>query len=586
MIMKKIKFLPLIILFLSIIGCSEDFLDLEPLDTVTESAYFSEPEHFDAATNNFYIQLISWRPTNGSNVFDFMDFGSDLTGLPQPEGRGSITVSNNDSYWSSTYSYIRDNNIVIQKGEEYNGDKSEIQRYLAEAHFFRAWNHFVLLQRFGGVPIVTEVLDLDSPELYGPRDSRYEVATQIFEDLDIAIAGLPNEQNIGSSDKGKISKQAAQAFKAKVLLYEATWEKYVGTTTDYEGSEGPEGNNLDNYLTEAIELSRTVIQSGAYELWNFNDELDNLSSWFLFNLEDADSNPAGLDKTTNREFIIQSVYDYTLRQGGTNVSHTVHDRLAPNRKMMDLFLAQDGLPIADSPLFEGYFKTSDQFKNRDYRMFAYFGEGIPEDGAIVLPGSSGNSSPTGIFARKFRSYKYGVYRAANEESMNYPQLRLAEVYLILAEALYEKDGAISDQDLNLSINRLRNRAGLPEITNAFVASNGLDMLEEIRRERAIELFGENSRFNDLKRWGIAEEELNEPIIGTVIEGTIYENNPALYDPSEYIYGEIATETAEGLRDAILIDPASTRNFTINNYLFPLPAVQIKLNPELIQNPGY
>ncbi|MDT0684746.1 RagB/SusD family nutrient uptake outer membrane protein [Autumnicola psychrophila] len=584
--MKRIKNLPIIILVFSIIGCSEDFLDLEPLDTVTESAYFSEPEHFDAATNNFYIQLISWRPTNESNIFNFMDFGSDLTALPQPEGRGSVTVSNNDPYWSSTYSYIRDNNIIIEKAEEYEGDQAEIQRYVSEAHFFRAWNHFVLLQRFGGVPIVTEVLDLDSPELYGARDSRYDVVAQILEDLDVAITGLPNEQNIGSNDKGKISKQAAQAFEAKVLLYEATWEKYVGTATDFEGSEGPEGNNVNNYLSEAIDLSRAVIQSGAYELWNYNDELDNLTSWFLFNLEDAGSNPAGLDKSTNREFIIQSVYDFTLRQGGTNVSHTVYDRLAPNRKMMDLFLAQDGLPIEKSPLFQGYFETSDEFENRDYRMEAYFGAGIPEDGTVVLPGSSGTSSPMGIFGRKFRSYNYGVYRAANEESMNYPQLRLAEVYLILAEALYERDGNISDEDLNMSINRLRNRAGIANLTNALVSENNLDMLEEIRRERAIELFGENNRYNDLKRWGIAEEELNDPIVGTVIEGTIYESNPALYDPSEYIYGEIPVETAEGIRDAVLIDPSSNRNFTIANYLYPLPAVQINLNPELVQNPGY
>lgn len=90
----------------------------------------------------------------------------------------------------------------------------------------------LLIEVFGGVPVVTKVLDVTSPELYGKRNSRYEVVNLILSDLDEAIAGLPLEQNITSADKGKISKQAAQAFKARVLLYEATWRKYNGTSTD------------------------------------------------------------------------------------------------------------------------------------------------------------------------------------------------------------------------------------------------------------------------------------------------------------------------------------------------------------------
>ncbi|WP_308993896.1 RagB/SusD family nutrient uptake outer membrane protein [Mariniflexile litorale] len=591
--MKK-YIIPVTIMFLTCFACEDDFLNLDPLDSVTEAAYFNTPQQFENASNRLYGQLVGWSPSRASglaesynsNIFDFMSFGSDLRGLPLAEGRGANLIQNDDKYWTNTYYYLRDVNILLEKSEEYGGDSVDISKDVATAYFFRAWHHFFLLQRFGGVPIVTSVIDIDSPELYGPRNSRYEVFGQIIEDLNKAIEGLPIEQNISAADKGKISKWAAEAFKAKVLLYEATWEKYVGTTTDFAGSGAPIGS-VSTYLTDAISLSKNVIENGGYQLWDYNNQLNNLSSYFLFNLEDAESNTAGLDKTTNKEFIIQGIYDFDLRKGGTNISHTVAERLSPDRKMMDMVLCTDGLPIDKSQLFQGYNKTSDEFKNRDYRLTAYFGENIPVDGSVVLPGTAGGStSGSGIMARKFRSYKYGTYRAANEESFNYPFLRLAEVYLIYAEALVERDGSISDADLNLSINKVRARAGVAPLTNALVSTKDLDMLEEIRRERAVELYAENNRYNDLKRWGIAEQELNQDILGAVIEGTEYENNTSLYDPTDYVWGEKTIETAVGMRRVVVIDPASNRNFTRKNYLFPIPPTQINLNPALKQNPEW
>lgn len=591
--MKK-YIIPITILFLALFSCEEEFLELEPLDSVTESAYFTTPGQFENAANQFYSQMVSWRPRKASGtpdnfnstISDFMGLGSDLRGLPLEEGRGANLIQNDDKYWSNSYYYLRDVNILLQKAEGYAGDKTDIAQSIATAYFFRAWHHYFLLQRFGGVPIVTTVIDLDSPELYGARNSRYEVFNQIIKDLDAAILGLPIEQNISSSDKGKISKWGAQAFKAKVLLYEATWEKYVGTTTDFTGSGGPSGD-ISTYLNEAITLSKNVIDNGGYQLWNNNDQLNNLSNHYLFNLEDSGSNPAGLDKSTNNEFIIQGIYDFALYQAGEQISHEVFERLSPNRKMMDMVLCTDGLPIDKSPLFQGYNKTSDEFINRDFRLTAYFGENIPADGSVVLPGSGGGTvSGSGISARKFRSYNYGTYRAAREEGFNYPHLRLAEVYLIYAEALMERDGSIADTDLNLSINKVRARAGVAPLTNALAASNGLDILNEIRRERAVELYGENNRFNDLKRWGIAEEELNEDILGAVVEGTVYESNTSLYDPSKYVWGEKTVQTAVGMRRVVVIDPAVNRNFTRKNYLFPIPSTQRTLNPALEQNPGW
>ncbi len=589
--MKKILsiILPGLLLFAA---CENRYLDLDPLDSITEAAYFNQPEHFKAAANEFYDQMLGWRNIHT----DYMDYGTDLTALAQDLGRGVLTAPATDRYWSDTYSHLRENNILISKAAEYEGDQEDILQYIAEAKFFRAYHHFFLMQRYGGVPIVTTVLDLNSDELIGARKSRYEVMAQIIADLDDAISDLPPEQNIAAADKGHVSKWAAEALKAKALLYEATWEKYVGTSTDGDGSVDGAGSakptdypSVTDMLSEAKDLAKDVIDRGGYELWNYNSQLNNWSSLYLFNLEDEGSNPAGLDKSTNKEFILYSMFDYALYQGNTNISHTVDGRLAPSRKFMDMFLCSDGLPADESPLFQGYANLSDEYQNRDYRLTSYFANNatwdIPENGSSQLTGPGGVSGVS-YSCRKFRSYNYGTYRSANTESFDYPIIRLAEMYLIYAEALYELNGSLTDAELDASLNQIKVRAGLPALTNAFAAANGLDIGEEIRRERAIELFGENSRYNDLKRWGIAEEVLNQDVYGNVIEGTEFENNPDLYTPSAYPYGEAITETPGGERSVLLLDPASNRNFQRNHYLYPLPLEELNLNSNLTQNPGY
>jgi len=586
--MKKIAIL-LSATVLMLSGCENDFVELDPLDSLTEEVYFTKPADFKAAANDFYNKMIGLRPVNSSSIYHFMDFGSDLTSGTSDYARGNLSPANADIYWTNSYRYIRGNNILLQKAEVYPGPQAEIAQYVAAAKFFRAWHHFFLLKRYGGVPIVTKPLDVVSPELYAPRNSRYEVMQQILADLTEAIPNLPLEQAIPAADKGQVSRWAAEAFKARVLLYEATWERYVGNTTDGDGvsvgaGSAGAGNNVEAYLREAVALAKDVMDNGGYQLWNYNNVLNNWSMYYLFSLEDAGSNPAGLDKSTNKEFILSSKYDYGKLQGGINLSHTITGSLAPNRKFMDMFLSRDGLPISQSPLFQGYQQADDEYQNRDYRLTSYFidfdTDNTPVPGGILLDGGSGYTN------RKFRAYRYGTYRAANTESQDYPQIRLAEVYLIYAEALYELNNSITDGQLNESINKTRARGGLPALTNAFAAANGLNLKEEIRRERAVELFGENTRFDDLKRWGIAEQTLNTNNVGSVIEGTDYQGNPALYNPARYLFGEITVPTAVGNRSSLLLDPASNKNFQRKHYLWPLPTGQIQINTNLLQNPEY
>jgi hypothetical protein len=590
--MKKIIniILPCIVVFFS--SCEDRFIDLDPLASITDAAYYKEADHFKTGSNNFYAQLPRW-----ADGADYMDHGTDLTsyleGSQQDYGRGIITPSEEDDYWNDGYSKIRNNNLLIERAEVYPGDQNEIAEYVATAKFFRAWNYFTLVQRFGGVPIITRSLDVNSTELLAPRNSRYEVVAQILSDLDAAIADLPLEQNIGSSDKGKISKWAAMSFKAKILLHEATWMKYVGTTTDGDGvasgagSEGFNAANVDTYLQEAVSLTKTVMDEGGFELWNYNNLLDNKSSFYLFNLEDDGSNPAGLDKSTNNEFILYGKYDFVLRQGNTLLSHGVRGRLQPSRKMMDLFLCADGKTVSDSPLFQGYVNASDEYKNRDYRMVSYFADyntyEAPVDGSVTLKAVTSS----GYVNQKFSSYESETYiREDRQESPDFAYIRLAEVYLMYAEALYELNGNVTDEQLDESINKVKIRAGLPTISSAILAANGMNLKEEIRRERTIELYAENSRYNDLKRWGIAEQELNQNICGAVIEGTAFEGNTALYTPSVYAYGEISIATGSGNLRTLLLEPASIRNFLRKHYLFPVPTGQIGLNNNILQNPSY
>lgn len=591
--MKKIIYiiLPCVMMFFT--SCAEDFIELTPPAEITDEVYYTEAEHFLTGSNRFYTNLLRWHDQgilsdHGSDLVSFKE-SSDM----QDYSRGDTQAPEDDDEYSEPYEAIRDMNLLLARAENYSGN--DIGDYVAATLFHRAYQYFRLVQRFGGVTLVTRPLDVNSEELYAKRNSRYEVVAQILTDLDGAIAGLPDEANIGSADKGKISKEAAMAFKADVLLHEATWMKNVGTTTDGDGistgagSAGHDASKITSYLQEVTTLTKSIMDSGTFELWDNNDVLDNLSSNFLFNLEGGGSNPAGLDKASNKEFIFYGKFDFTYRQAGTLVSHVYEGRVKPSRKMVDMFLCIDGLPIDQSTLFQGYDNTPDEYQDRDFRLRSYFtyhktlGE-IPQNGDVNLNGEAGYRNS------KFMSWNWGTddaYRLTATESYDLPFIRLAEVYLMYAEALYELNGTLTDAQLNESINLVKARAGLPALTNAFLIANNLDLETEIRRERTIELYAEGAtRFNDLKRWGIAEQELGQSIYGSVIEGTIYDGNAAIYTPSSYAYGEETTTTGVGPRRCVVMEPASIRNFDRDNYLFPLPTSQTGLNDNLLQNSGY
>lgn len=580
-------------------SCKKNFIDLDPPAMFTDAVYFKQPSDFKTYATSFYGQLPGWD-------FNTMDNNSDLSANANTAGydigHGTIATSSTAN-WS--YSGIRSCNILLAKGDAYTG-AGDISQYLGEAYFFRAFAYFGLLKTYGGVPLVTTVLDVNSPELYAKRNSRYEVVTQILSDLDKAIAKLPSEQTISASDKGRVSKWAAEATKAQVELYEATWERYVGQAPDGDGTStgagtaGYDASNVNKYLTDAIAMCQDVMSNGGYSIWNKNatTSMANASSWYLFSLEDAASNPGGFDKSTNAEFILYNLYDYTLKKSGKNITWTSW-QLYPSRKFVDMAVCKDGLPIDKSSQFQGYHKAGDEFKNRDLRLINYlYGNGAaPTANSVSLDyGSLGSS---GYGNSKYAVYGYGTRRTDNTESANYPIIRLAEVYLTYAEAQVELNGAITDAQLDASVNLLRDRAGVAHLTNALATANGLNMKDEIRRERGVEFYREGKRFDDLKRWGILEAALNPSRLGMVVGGASYTTDfktasstgtdsviAAKYKPSSYVFGEEAVQTPAGNLNCIVVDSKANHSIAKKHYLYPIPLYQISLNSKLLQNPGY
>lgn len=651
----------------SLSACS-DFLNKEPLSQGTEAIVFKTPEHFEQAAYYLY-DLYGWD-------YNAMDRNLDISGLGS---NGGGTAPESSGSWGGPYGQIRDCNILLEKAEEYAGDKNAISHAVGTAHFYRAWQYFKLLKTYGGVPIADHSLDLTDPTLQAPRNSRYEVANFIINDLKEAVKLLTKEKDIPDADKGKISKEAAQSFLARVALYEGTWEKYVPSigydldgdgTNSGAGTAKPEGYpSVTELLTLAKTMSKDVIteaETGTFKLWN---ECDSLSYYYLFNIDDAEGNIPnfkGKGKATNKEFIIYRKYDFNIAKPNKNISHTVIVGLATSisQQFGESFLCRNGLPIRicytgnmanaqNNPQFEGYKTFVGEYRNRDYRFISctyipdrtfwssrvedgrqltatgkpYPDPVFPQNDEVYNPGDPAYSSSCGVFkptlrnnstASGYGSRKYlieGANRPSNTESADYPNLRLAEVHCIYAEATCELNGGnISDEDLDFSINKNRARARVAPLTNALIANvwdagywdyeqnktvcKKMNMLDEIRRERACELFGEGHRMDDLKRWGIAHINLVGQKLGHYVLGTAYETEKAnsaqyfgepCYYPEKYPlrYG-IYEGTGKNDPDygrSIANDP-TTLNFIQRDYLTPLPLDQMRLNTNLKQNPGW
>ena len=354
--MKKILLKPISILAGVLVffhtSCT-DLTDLEHINEISDVDYWKTADQFKLSANEFYTYLISF----GQVLYDgpHSDLRSDFSANINAFSNGTNALSASDNNWNNGFTRLRAINYLLDKATTFSAP-AEIAQYVAEARFFRAYVYFDLLQQFGAVPIITRPLAIDSPELQATRNSREEVVDFIVKDLEEAIAVLPLESVLGAANKGRISKGAAQAFLARVGLYEGTWLKF-------RNGDAARYNAL---LDKAIANSDAVITSAQYQLFA-PTALGDSALKYLFILENERSNPAGINKAANREYILANRYDFNLRQVRQNVTHTWLG--APlTRKFANMFLSQDGLPIEQSSLFGGYATTTSEFANLDNRM--------------------------------------------------------------------------------------------------------------------------------------------------------------------------------------------------------------------------
>lgn len=571
--MKKITYILGLFSMLTFQSC----LDMEPKTQLADTNYWQTPDHFKLFATQFYGWTVDFKQLDDS---PHSDVRSDLrTGITlDVYSNGTNSIPSSDKTYTNNYNRIRQVNTLLQQAEGYAAP-ADIETSVGEAHFFRAYCYFDLLQVYGDVIITRTPLDIDSPEMQMARNSRDEVVDFILEDLEEAIRLLPEANEISSKDEGRLSSQAASAFLSRVALYEGTWQKFRN---------GGQNNDRSSALLDiAATSAHDVIESGFFELFA-PEELGTEAYKYLFILENDKSNPAGITKSGNKEYIFTRRHDPTLASIGFNITQgRLGNAVYVTRKMANMYLQSNGLPI--NPQTWDYSKVDSEFKDRDNRMsntlmipgHTYWGTG---GGRIDWTGSAEEianashknympSTGTGYFPHKWCCERDGV--PTGMEAYDYPIIRYAEVLLNYAEAVFERDDKISDEDLAISLNLTRKRVNpnMPDLTNAFVSANNLDMRTEIRRERTVEFYYENFRIDDLKRWKTAEEEMSMNLTGVKWRGTEYE--------TKWSDASSKTMDAEG---CIIYEQG--RVWEEKHYLYPLPIDQLKLNPNLKQNPGW
>lgn len=542
----KINLTTLLLLMVLILqSCSDDALDVEPRDRFADATVWTDQGTSDLFLNDIYAQL-----PDGNNWYDPISNWSDnsICGFAWPSSRNILKQSlqnptNNPSNdvgniigWVSRFSVIRKCNIFIQEVTASDLSEEYKTMRLAEARFLRAYNYHLLWMAYGGVPIITIPLDRLSQgdDIFYARSTSEETLQFITDEL----AGIyPDLQEV--PETGRASKGAAMALKGWCELFAGNW-------------------------VEAAASNKTIIDDLNYEL--------HPDYQGLFLLGAGDANTEGIFYReyfpTDRGGRLDGVIGPTFTAGGAETSW---GGVNPTQDLVDDYAMDNGLPISDAS--SGY-NPQDPYVNREprfYQSIVFDNTFFYNDTIRMVEGSKNaidltdkdDATQTGYYMRK-RLDDGLVLGAANWDGytsyQNYNYFRFGEVLLSFAEAQNEAVGP--DGLVYQAVNRIRERAGIPELTAGLSQS---DMRTAIRRERRIELAFEDKRFWDLIRWRIAEININRPLKGV----------------------QITMDGGGALQYEIVNATGGDRVFNASkNYLFPIPEGVLEQNKKLEQNPGY
>lgn len=574
--MKHIRYsLVTILLLLGTTSCN-DFLDRYPLNSVTNETYWKTEDQLRAALYPCYEAffkdfIINWSESTGETVM----WGNITSGLSKVSG-GKHAYTDGfpfTTYWQQAYGHIFTCNNFLN-----NYDRAEIPQetkdvYAGEVKVIRAYLYFLLTTFWGDVPWIDKVITAE--EAYIARTPRSEVIDHLMTDLDWAASKLPETRQLGLN-VGRIDRWGALAMKARIALQNERWET-------------------------AAAASKEIIDNGPYGLYDYEK---------IYQLEgDVEINP------DNNESIIYSLYISDVRMH--NMSNETccpvdYIRLNPSKSLVDAYLCTDGKPaktgleyykrtdIATSSLYtfpeEHY---ADYFKNRDPRMQMTLyapGDAWPggDDGdaeyrrpnpiynlprfSSLQPGNNGANGRTGFYMKKYNVQSIaGNYNMAHN---NLNVIRFAEVLLIYAEALYRQNGTLTQDQIDYTINQLRDRVGMHRMNLEELNEWNLDLWTEIKRERRIEMTMDGMSYADILRWKEGELRFGRAITGPSLTVCINDLGANPYpDTGVDEFGDVIYEksTAEG--GARYFDPAM-------HYLWPVPYAERVKNPLLGQNPGW
>ena len=516
----------LLMLAFSVSSCRKDFLERYPLDNMSDATFFSAPNDLKVYVNGFYPLLPRYHFQNsfdGANN-NGIDANSDIListgpsgGLLQQGSNGQAGLTSGT--WTSNFTWIRRANYFLNNYQRVIPRSTETRQFTGEGYFFRAWVYYNMLLNFGDAPIISEVLNTGSPLLYKPRDSRYEVAKFIIKDLDSAITNLGWKNSIYAG-VGRVNKEAAIVMKARVALFEGSWERYHGRKSSPYMVTGKTGDEFLQLVEPAVlELiarqGTSLFASGG----PYNEAYNQ-----LFSQQDA-SKTAGV--------FLYRVYDATQIVGHNFFDNVVDANFTATRSMLEAYLDKQGNPQSISTLQLNQKSLANLATNLDprFRQTIWTPDRGPQSKIIGLDKQAlparfpmiNNAFSTNFAAGGLRLWK-GAILDANEwrnGSTDEVLIRYEEALLALAEAKAML-GTIDQGDLNKTVNVIRNRVGMANMQIAAVngwsitysRNKSFDPTEskivnEIRRERLVELAYEGHRVTDLKRWAVYEDVINK-----------------------------------------------------------------------------
>ncbi|WP_181304791.1 RagB/SusD family nutrient uptake outer membrane protein [Rufibacter sp. XAAS-G3-1] len=569
----KTRLIAVFFFALTLFSC-EDYLETPPIDQLRDETYWVNENSVRTFSYGFYTAYFTGY--GSGNTWGRYFTGQALNDDFAPTTPVQFTpnaVPSSGGGW--TFTWVRKANIFINRVQTVPMDQAAINHWRGIGRFFRALEYHDLTKRFGDVPWYSNALvETDLEELYKPRDSRTLVMDSVLADFRYAAEHV----RLSNGTKGlTVNKDVVLAHMSRVFLFEGTWQKYHLNNSA----------KAAEYLEAAKWAANEVIKSGRYRLGNYREVFNSL-------------NLAG-----NPEVILYREYAPGILTHALNSYNNKEPQSGPSKDLLDSYLANDGLPVRISPVYQGDQGITKLMANRDPRITQTF-----VSNQLRLNGIAGNYSTTGVATHKF----------LNEEIKDLPEgslsggyadapvIRYGEVLINYAEAAAELatvgGPALTQNDLNISINVLRSRPGINiphlQVMGGQPAVNGQvyddperdatvpSLIWEIRRERRIELVFEGFRLDDLKRWKKLE----------------YTNT--VTNPEINMGAWIRKADHPGISAAVVLDKsqtdvegyitpawtAATQRTNINPkyYLNPIPLDQIVLYKEkgvtLTQNPGW